>query len=72
MKYKPMNEQMSHEFFVFNDAQYECVKHTNYEWMNFWWFSFLNCKMLSLWCYLIGSYYLWIYVNGITKIDNDI
>jgi hypothetical protein len=31
MKYKPMNEQMSHEFFVFNDAQYECVKHTNYE-----------------------------------------
>jgi hypothetical protein len=32
---------------VFN-AQYQCVKCTNYEWMNFAWFPLLNNEMLSL------------------------
>jgi hypothetical protein len=33
---------------VFN-AWYQCVKHTNYEWMNFAWFLLLSCEMLSSW-----------------------
>jgi hypothetical protein len=34
---------------VFN-AQYQCIKHMNYEWMNFARFPLLNCEMLNLWC----------------------
>jgi hypothetical protein len=34
---------------VFN-AQYQCMKHMNYEWMNFTRFPLLNCEMLNLWC----------------------
>ncbi len=47
--------QISHLFInpsfkrVFN-AQYSCVKHTNYEWMNFAQFPLLSHKMISLWC----------------------
>jgi hypothetical protein len=31
------------------NAWYQCVKHTNYKWMNFAWFPLLSCEMLSLW-----------------------
>jgi hypothetical protein len=34
--------------FVFN-AQYQYMKRTNYEWMNFAQFSLLIYKMLNLW-----------------------
>jgi hypothetical protein len=33
---------------VFN-AWYQCMKHTNYEWTNFAWFSLLHHEMLYLW-----------------------
>ncbi len=32
------------------NAQYQCMKHTNYEWTNDTRFPFLNHEMLSLWC----------------------
>jgi hypothetical protein len=57
MKYEPMMEQMSQNLqlpitlcvnYVYN-AWYQCVKHTNYEWMNFAWFPLLSTEMLSLW-----------------------
>jgi hypothetical protein len=62
MKYNPMNEWMNvtkilHLLInlcvkcVFN-AQYQCVKCTNYEWTKFAWFSLLSCEMLSLWWHL--------------------
>jgi hypothetical protein len=47
--------QISHLFInmcvkcVFN-AWFQCVKCTNYEWMNFAQFRLLSCEMLSLWC----------------------
>jgi hypothetical protein len=34
--------------YVFN-ARYQCVKHTNYNWMNFAWCPLLSYEMLSLW-----------------------
>ncbi len=34
--------------YVFN-AWYQCVKHTNYKWMNFGWCPLLSYEMLSLW-----------------------
>jgi hypothetical protein len=39
--------KMTTNICVFN-AQYQCMKHTNYEWMKFTWFSSLSCEMLSL------------------------
>jgi hypothetical protein len=35
--------------YVFN-AQYQCMKHMNYEWINVTWFPFLIHDLLSLWC----------------------
>jgi hypothetical protein len=31
------------------------MKHTNYDWTNFAWFSLLNRKMLSLWLVGLGA-----------------
>jgi len=44
--------------YVFN-AQYQCMKCTNYEWTNFAWFPLLSHEMLSLWCkeMLKGSHF---------------
>jgi hypothetical protein len=58
MKYKPINEQMTHKFFisykyVFQTC-FQCMilvrKCTNYEWTNFAQFLLLSHEMLSLWC----------------------
>jgi hypothetical protein len=58
MKYKFMTEQISHKFlhllinlcvkYVFN-AQYQCVKCTNYEYIFFAQFPLLSHEMLNLW-----------------------
>jgi hypothetical protein len=78
MKYKPMDEQMSHEILhafikpcvkcIFI-AWYLCVKCTNYEWMNFAQFPLLNCEMLSLWCRFKFNIYSTIssFTNAIMK-----
>jgi hypothetical protein len=58
MKYKPINEQMTHKFCIsykyVSQTCFQCMilvcKCTNYEWKNFAQFILLNCEMLSLWC----------------------